>query len=200
MVVYAPTECADETSKEDFYLSMETELAKIRQSYGDNIIIMGDFNARVGTNVGFEHTDENTLGPFGMHDDVRNNTNGALLREFCATNSFKIADTYFEAVDDDYGTWHHSTGPEYIAALIHVLVHTSNWTKVQHCGVRHTDYDLPPTDHRVVYLDIKGPPMRGPKAKKPRRLPPTDAQKLHKDRAHMNKRILENSQNKDADK
>ena len=84
-----PKECADETTKEDSYLSMASGLNKIQQSYGDNIIIMGDFNARVGTNVGFEHTDEETLGPFGIHDDVRNNAIGALLREFCATNYFK---------------------------------------------------------------------------------------------------------------
>ena len=168
MVVYAPTECADEATKEDFYLSMATEFNKIRQSYGENIIIMGDFNARVGTNVGFEHTDDEILGPFGIHDDVRNNANnGALLREFCATNNFKIADTYFKAADDDYGTWHHSTGPEYIAALDHVLVHANTWTKIHHCGVRHTDYALPPTDHRVVYLDVIGPPMGATRAKKP---------------------------------
>ena len=117
MVVCAPTERTDEATKEDFYLSMASEFNKIRQSYGDNIIIMGDFNARVGTNVGYEHTDEETLGPFGIHDDVRNNANGAQLREFCAINDFKIADIYFMAADDDYGTWHHSTGPEYIAAL-----------------------------------------------------------------------------------
>ena len=200
MVVYAPTECADEATKEDFYLSMATEFNKIRQSYGDNIIIMGDFNARVGTNVGFEHTDEETLGPFGIHDDVRNNVNGALLREFCATNNFKIADTYFKAEDDDYGTWHHSTGHEYIAALDHVLVHSNTWTKIHHCGVRHTDYALPPTDHRVVYLDVIGPPLGANRAKKTPRIPMTDAQKLRKERTKMNKRILENSNNKDADK
>jgi len=201
MVVYAPTECADESTKEDFYLSMASEMNVIRQRYGDNIIVMGDFNARVGTKVGFEQTDEEFLGQFGMHDDARNNVNGALLREFCATNAFKIADTFFEAENDDYGTWHHSTGPEYIAALDHVLVHDSTWIKIHYCGVRHTDYALPPTDHRVVYLDVMmGPPMGGTRPLKPPRIPMSEAQKIRKDRARMNKRILENSNNKDVDK
>ena len=142
MVVYAPREEADEGDKDDFYQTLTTEVTKICQQYGDSIIIMGDFNAQVGTLTGFEHMD--ILGPFGIPDANRLNINGALLLEFCATNSLKVADTYFAADNEDYGTWRHSTGPEFIAALHHILVHESLWNLVRHSGVRFTDYALPP--------------------------------------------------------
>jgi exonuclease III len=204
MVVYTPTESADEDTKDDLYLLISTELIKIRHKYGDNIIIMGDFNARVGTNTGFEYTDEEILGPFGIADETRTNVNGALLREFCKTHSFKVADTFFESANGEYGTWRHSSGPEFNAALDHALVHTSIWHQVQHCGTRYTDYALPPTDHRVVYLDVTGPPMgnrlAGTRVQKPLRVPPTADQKLQRERERMNKRILEGHRNKDADK
>ena len=157
MVVYAPTEEADEGDKDDFYQTLTTEVTKICQQYGDSIIIMGDFNAQVGTLTGFEHMDK--LGPFGIPDANRLNINGALLREFCATNSLKVADTYFAADNEDYGTWRHSTGPEFIAALHHILVHESLWNLFRHSGVRFNDYALPPTDHCVVFLDTTAPPM-----------------------------------------
>jgi len=204
MVVYAPTEEVDEGDKDDFYQTLTTEVTKIRQQYGNSIIIMGDFNARVGTVTGFEHSDMDILGPFGIPDANCLNINGALLREFCTTHSLKVADTYFAADNEDYGTWRHSTGPEFIAALDHILVHESLWNLVRHCGVRFTDYDLPPTDHRVVYLDIAAPQMEsapsGPQARKPPNTPLTEAQSLRKERLRMNKRVLEEIRNKDADR
>ena len=77
-----PTEEADEGDKDDFYQTLTTEVTKIRQQYGNSIIIMGDFNARVGTLTGFEHSDVDILGPFGIPDANRLNINGALLRNF----------------------------------------------------------------------------------------------------------------------
>jgi exonuclease III len=202
VVVYAPTEVADDNAKDDMYQSLSTELAIIKARYGDNIIIMGDFNARVGMNAGFEHSDGDFLGPYGLPQ--RDNTNGAILRAFCSTNSFKIADTFFAEEHGDYDTWRHSSSDGFNAALDHILVHDSIWHTVTQCGVRDPADGLPATDHRVVHLEILGPKIAIQTAvekRQKRRLErpiPAPEQHRHMDRTRMNKRVLATARSKDG--
>jgi hypothetical protein len=155
---------------------------------------MGDFNARVGTIT--------RTAPFS--GNTRDNFNGAMLREFCTVNKFKIADTFFEEEHGDYGTWRRSSGQGFNAALDHILVQESIWHKVRQYGVRDPDDELPDTDHRVVYLDITGPqlasPNEGPNRKKQpkERLPLTQEQERRNECTRMNKRILEIARSKDG--
>ena len=181
-------------SNHDLYLSLSAELAKIQTLYGNDIIIMGDFYARVGTST--------RTAPFS--GNMRDNFNGVMLREFCSVNKFKIADTFFEEEHGDYGTWRHSSGQGFNAALDHILVQESIWHKVRQCGVRDPDDELPDTDHRVVYLDTTGPqlasPNEGPNRKKQRKehLPLTQEQERRNECTRMNKRILEIARSKDG--
>ena len=111
--VYAPTYRLDnEHEVTQFYSVMERKVGIVRKKYGADtpIVILGDFNARVG-NGGAENRYEECveeggqecpLGIFG-YDEV--NDNGAELTIFCTREKFKIMDSYFNRTDGDYGTW-----------------------------------------------------------------------------------------------
>ena len=101
--VYAPTNKKDNGPEVDkFYNALEKRVIAVRTKYGPDtkIIILGDFNARVGKecNVAGEECANGTFG-FAEPDD-----NGAELLTFCVTRQFKVMDSYFERQDGEYGT------------------------------------------------------------------------------------------------
>eukprot|EP01036_Dinobryon_divergens_P034126 gene34126-44094_t len=162
--VYAPTNRSDNRIEvADFYAALEKEVRKVREAYGANtsIIILGDFNARVGKD-GADNREEEcdaqgeecVIGTFGFAEI---NDNGLDLTVFCKTGRFKIMDTYFEREDGDYGTWaaNSSKIKGYKAVLDHILVSTSLWGAVEHCGV-YIPVSRLNTDHRMVELDLGG--------------------------------------------
>ena len=68
---------------------------------------------------------------------------------------FKIMDTFFPRINNDYGTWksNRSLRPEYTAALDHILVNAPLWEGVKQCGVTDDTFQMP-TDHRIVELEL----------------------------------------------
>ena len=74
--VYAPTLQADPADKDKFY----TDLRNLLQNTptGDKVVILGDFNARVGGDS------EAWKGVLGKHGVGNCNDNGRLLLELCA--------------------------------------------------------------------------------------------------------------------
>uniref|UniRef100_A0A336M488 CSON002588 protein n=1 Tax=Culicoides sonorensis TaxID=179676 RepID=A0A336M488_CULSO len=84
---YAPTEDADNEIKEAFYDVLNSTLASVPKR--DLLILMGDFNAKVGSdNDAIEHV-------IGKHGVGEMNENGELLVECCGLNSLKIGGTMF---------------------------------------------------------------------------------------------------------
>ena len=142
--VYAPTNKMDNGPEVDkFYTAMEQQDKAVRTKYGPDtkIIILGDFNARVGTDGADNRTeecneagDECANGTFGF---AETDDNGAELLTFCVTRQFKVMDSYFERRDGEYGTWacNRSRDKGYHAALDHVLVSKALWGAVVSCGV-----------------------------------------------------------------
>ena len=85
--VYAPTskkEADDETDK--FYEDLQALLSTLKDR--DPIIIMGDFNAKVGEG----QQKESGLGPYGL--GIKNER-GERLLTFCQANNFRITNTQF---------------------------------------------------------------------------------------------------------
>ena len=81
--VYVPTNPVISTREanqpsEDFYNQLISVLASIPST--DMNVILGDFNARVGTDTNTWHS---VLGPHGVGEV---NKNGQSLSDFCATN------------------------------------------------------------------------------------------------------------------
>ena len=115
------------------------------------IVILGDFNARVG--IDGSNGEQCANGTFGFRET---DDNGAELLIFCVAKQFKVMDSYFERPDGAYGTWacNRSSNKGYNNAVLdHVLVSKELWGEVVTCGVYIPGVRWN-TDHRMVELDL----------------------------------------------
>ena len=85
--VYAPTDDTDSVAKDEFYAEVQEVMNRVPR--GDRIIVMGDFNARVGKNV------KVWKGVIGEHGEDVENDSGRRLLGFSAENEMKIMNTHF---------------------------------------------------------------------------------------------------------
>ena len=76
---YAPTMTNPDEAKEEFYEELDRLLASINRS--DKVLVLGDFNARVGTDF---HT---WPGVLGHHGTGRCNSNGLMLLSLYAPST-----------------------------------------------------------------------------------------------------------------
>ena len=85
-ITYAPTADKELAVKEAFYEQL-IEAIKSKKTIGENVIVMVDFNAKVG-----EQKEEKIVGPFGLDD---RNESGEMLISFCKEQKFIITNTWF---------------------------------------------------------------------------------------------------------
>jgi exonuclease III len=84
--VYAPTTTAKDSEVNEFYEGLQY-LVDITPK-GDTLVIMGDFNAKVG-----DKTLAGITGKFGLGEE---NEAGLRLKDFCQTNNLCIGNTMFQ--------------------------------------------------------------------------------------------------------
>ncbi|GFR76387.1 endonuclease-reverse transcriptase [Elysia marginata] len=102
--VYAPTSDYEDTEIEEFY----EDLAKAMEMKGrGNIIIMGDFKAKIGT----KKKDED-LEWIDCHGIGERNERGQRLLDFAAENKLYITNTFYQKPKSRYWTWE-SPGQQY---------------------------------------------------------------------------------------
>ena len=96
---YAPTLAADTDSKEAFYDSLNAALDRIHSH--DKIIMLGDFNARVGA--------DHSVWPgiIGRHGIGNCNSNGIRLLTLCAQHNLAITNTLFQLKNKHKVSWKH---------------------------------------------------------------------------------------------
>ena len=95
--VYAPTNDADEQTKEDFYGKLQEVAEQVHNR--NMLIITGDVNVKVGNLV-------NSLGRvMGRHGLGTVNDNGERLKEFCNFNEMVITGTVFPHKEIHKQTW-----------------------------------------------------------------------------------------------
>ena len=84
---YAPTNAADMADKEEFYEQIQALMDRTKKR--DMKILMGDMNAKVGTdNMGKDFN-------MGRHGTGERNENGEMFTDFCTFNDLVIGGTLF---------------------------------------------------------------------------------------------------------
>ena len=97
--VYAPTMTYSDEEKEAFYAQLRSTITSVPP--GDKLILLGDFNARVGS-------DHNTWGPaLGKFGKGQQNQNGELLMCLCSELDLAITNTYFKQPENHFFSWIH---------------------------------------------------------------------------------------------
>ena len=134
--VYSPTLQADLFDKEKFY----DDLRRLVQNTptDDKIIIMGDFNARVGRDS------ESWKGVLGKHGVGNCKENGRLHLEFCSEHQLVITNTIFQQRNSIKTTWMHPRSKHW-HLLDYVLVRQKDqndvvYTRVIPSAECHTDH------------------------------------------------------------
>ena len=94
---YAPTNTADIKDKEEFYEQIQTILDRTHKR--DMKILMGDLNAKVGT----DNTHRDLI--MGRHGIGKQNENGELFTDFCTFNDLVIGGTLFPHKTIHKTTW-----------------------------------------------------------------------------------------------
>ena len=100
--VYAPANPSNSTSdaasaSEAFYDQLQSTLPCVPSS--DLLVILGDFNARVGSN---NSSWSSVIGPHGIGEC---NVNGVRLLDFCASNQLIVSNTWFQHKRLHQTTW-----------------------------------------------------------------------------------------------
>ena len=159
---YAPTMTNPDEVKNKFYEELNSVIVTVPKA--DKLIILGDFNARVGT-------DSTTWeGVIGKHGVGSCNSNGLLLLQTCAQHELLITNTVFRLPTRNRTSWMHPR--------------SKHWHLIDYAITRRRDrQDVRVTksmcgadcwtDHRLIVskLNIRTQPKRRPQgAKPPKRL------------------------------
>lgn len=96
---YAPTMSCTEQESENFYDKLRSIVSKV--PYGNKLVLLGDFNARVGN----DHI--SWPGVLGRHGVGKMNSNGLRLLSFCEEFDLCISNTFFQQPNRRKTTWMH---------------------------------------------------------------------------------------------
>jgi len=142
--VYAPTLQVELAEKDKFY----SELRSLIQSTPaeDKVIILGDFNARVGKDA------TAWKGVLGRYSVGNCNDNGRLLLELCTEQQLVITNTNFQQKDSLKTTWMHPLSKHW-HLIDYVLVRHRDLKDVLHTRVMPSAECH--TDHRLVRCKLK---------------------------------------------
>nr|VZI06603.1 unnamed protein product [Spirometra erinaceieuropaei] len=155
---YAPTMTNPDAVRDKFYEDLHALLATV--SKADKLIVLGDFNARVGT----DHTAwRGVLGPHGLRGP---NDNGLLLLRTCAEHRLILTNTFFCLPEREKATWRHPRSRQW-HLLDYVLVRRRDQRDVLVTkAIAGADGW---TDHRLVIskMRIRLQTRRRPRGKRP---------------------------------
>nr|VZI50405.1 unnamed protein product [Spirometra erinaceieuropaei] len=153
-----PMSSPDAAARDKFYEKLHAFLATVSKT--EKLIVLGDFNARVGT----DHTA--WRGVLGAHGLRGSNDNGLLLFRTCAEHRLILTNTFFCLPERDKATWRHPRSRQW-HLLDYVLV---RWRDQRDVLVTKAIAGADGwTDHRLVIskMRIRLQPRRRPQGKRP---------------------------------
>lgn len=156
---YAPTLVAREEDKDHFYHSLNTCLQSIQPT--DKVLLLGDFNARVGC--------DHNIWPdiLGKHGVGKMNNNGLRLLTFCSEHQLHITNTNFQLKAKHKTTWQHPRSGHW-HQLDHIIVRQEDRKEVLITKAMRGAECW--TDHRLlrckIRLDVRPQQRRHPPARK----------------------------------
>ena len=115
--VYAPTNVASVERKEEFYQLLSKTMDEVNRS--DVLIVMGDLNAKVGS----DNTGREII--MGKHGVGKMNENGELFADFCLNYDLVIGGTQFSHKNVHKLTWVSNTDKT-INQIDHITVNRRN--------------------------------------------------------------------------
>ena len=142
---YAPTLSAEQQAKELFYAHLDTAINAIQND--DKIILLGDFNARVGRD---HNIWRGTIGKEGVGNI---NSNGIHLLSKCVEHDLVITNTLFRQKNKLKTTWQHPRSKHW-HLIDYVIVRSRDRRDVLLTRSAPGTEDCW-TDHRLVYSHIK---------------------------------------------
>ncbi|KAJ4927753.1 hypothetical protein JOQ06_015555 [Pogonophryne albipinna] len=146
---YAPTLDAQDEVKEAFYADLDKTLSEVPKE--DKLILLGDFNARVGRN---HHLWRGTLGREGVGNT---NSNGILLLTKCSEHNLVITNTLFRQKTKFKTSWMHPRSKLW-HLIDYVIVRSKDRRDVLNTRAM-TSADDCWTDHRlirsIIYKTVK---------------------------------------------
>ena len=153
---YAPTMTNPEDVKDKFYEELHAVIATVPKA--DKLIILGDFNARMGSdNISWN----GTIGKYGVG---RINSNGLLLLQTCAEHELLVTNTIFRLPTRNRTSWMHPRSKHW-HLIDYVIVRKRYRQDVRvtksMCGAECW------TDHRLIVskLNMHIKPARRPQGK-----------------------------------
>ena len=137
--VYSPTLDSSNDVKDRFYDTLYSTLRRISQD--DKIILLGDFNARVGINHDLWH------GVIGHHGVGNMNSSGLRLLSLCSELGLAITNTFFQLRDMHKTSWMHPRSKHW-HLIDYVIVRRRDLNEVQITrAMRGSECS---TDHRLI--------------------------------------------------
>ncbi|BHF76534.1 hypothetical protein SprV_0501963200 [Sparganum proliferum] len=155
---YAPPMTSADAARDKFYEDLHTLLAIV--SKADTLTVLGDFNARVGTD------DAAWRGVLGPHGLCCSNDNGLLVLRTCAEHRLILTTTFFCLSEREKATWKHPRSRQW-HLLDYVLVRRRDQQdELETKAIADADGW---TDHRLVIskMRIRLQPRRRPQGKRP---------------------------------
>ncbi|CAF2370343.1 unnamed protein product [Rotaria sp. Silwood2] len=166
--VYAPTTTAEEEVTATFYEELERASKKIPKN--DIMMMMGDFNAKVGK----QNVIGPAVGPFGLGEA---NDAGDRFREFCEEHELILVNTWFKKHPRRLYTWKSPDGKS--RNQIDYITINQKWkTSVMDCTTYPgADCD---TDHHLLVATTR---IRLRKIRKKNETPKLNVEKLKEEKA-----------------
>lgn len=144
--VYAPTMDKDDVTKARFYEEVTHVLSRIPPR--EQILLMGDFNARVGRDF------EAWPKVLGRHGVGNMNSNGLLLLSMCTQFNLAITNTMFRLPAKYKTTWMHPRSKHW-HLIDYVIVRQTNISQVHITRVMRNSNAICYSDHRLVITKMK---------------------------------------------